>query len=215
MASDSHGVRPDLEQVRVYLEGLQEEICAGLEAEEAHGAGFCTDEFPHASGGLGRPRILTGGDVFEHAAVNFSHARGDQMPATATQRRPELAGRSYEAVSVSLIVHPRNPYVPTSHANFRLFLAADDSPAHEDIWWFGGGFDLTPYYGFAEDAIHWHRTARDACAPFGDDLYPDFKQACDEYFYLKHRKEPRGIGGSFSTTSIEAVSTPPLPSFAA
>ncbi|MFP8873296.1 MAG: oxygen-dependent coproporphyrinogen oxidase [Myxococcota bacterium] len=197
MASDSHGVRPDLEQVRVYLEGLQEEICAGLEAEEAHGAGFCTDEFPHASGGLGRPRILTGGDVFEHAAVNFSHARGDQMPATATQRRPELAGRSYEAVSVSLIVHPRNPYVPTSHANFRLFLAADDSPAHEDIWWFGGGFDLTPYYGFAEDAIHWHRTARDACAPFGDDLYPDFKQACDEYFYLKHRKEPRGIGGLF------------------
>lgn len=197
MAGDSQGVRPDLEQVRVYFEGLQAGICAGLEAEEVRGARFSTDEFPHASGGLGRPRILTGGDVFEHAAVNFSHTRGDRMPATATQRRPELAGRSYEAVSVSQIVHPRNPYVPTSHANFRFFLAADDSAAHEDIWWFGGGFDLTPYYGFAEDAVDWHRAARDACAPFGDDLYPEFKQACDEYFYLKHRAEPRGIGGIF------------------
>ena len=201
MVRDSQGERPDIEAVKGYLEGFQGSVCGALEAEEGSGAIFSSEEFPHASGGLGRPRIFSGGEVFEHAAVNFSHTRGDRMPPSATLRRPELAGRSYEAVSVSLIVHPRNPYVPTSHANFRFFLAAasDAVPTSggEDIWWFGGGFDLTPVYGFSEDAVHWHRTAKNACVPFGEDLYPDLKAACDEYFFLKHRHEHRGIGGLF------------------
>jgi coproporphyrinogen III oxidase len=135
--------------------------------------------------------------VIERAAVNFTHTEGAAMPPTATERRPELAGRHYQAVSVSLIVHPRNPYVPTCHANYRAFVA--DTPGAETpaVWWFGGGFDLTPYYGFEEDARHWHRVARDACTPFGGDWYPRFKQACDAYFHLPHRGEPRGIGGVF------------------
>jgi coproporphyrinogen III oxidase len=149
---------------------------------------------------------LTDGAVFEKAGVAFSHVRGPRLPPSATAHRPELAGRSWEALGVSLVVHPRNPHVPTSHLNVRFFLAGQ--PTHQDIdhrqsedanstWWFGGGFDLTPYYGCEEDAVHWHRTARAAVTPFGEALYPRFKQACDDYFFLKHRQEPRGIGGLF------------------
>jgi coproporphyrinogen III oxidase len=135
------------------------------------------------------------GAIFEKAGINFSHVHGAQLPASATAHRPELAGRSFEAMGVSLVIHPRNPYAPTSHANVRFFLAEESSM--DPVWWFGGGFDLTPYYGYEEDAVHWHRTARAACRPFGEDIYPRFKTWCDKYFYLKHRDEPRGIGGLF------------------
>lgn len=175
---------------------LQDRICAALEAEELGDARrFREDRFLRDGGGLSRTRVLSAGDVLESAAVNFSHTVGVSLPEAATARRPELAGRAYEATSVSLIVHPRNPYAPTCHANFRAFFATKDGAA--PAWWFGGGFDLTPFYGFDADAIHWHQTARDALAPFGDELYPRFKQACDEYFFLPHRGEPRGIGGVF------------------
>lgn len=194
----------DLELVQGELLALQERICAALEAEDA-GAKFVRDELPRPGGGVSRPWVLSDGELIERAAVNFTHTIGSQMPAAATERRPELAGRDYHAVSISLIVHPRNPYVPTTHANFRFFIAeataqakADTGDAGADpIWWFGGGYDLTPYYGFEEDAIHWHRTARDACAPHGSDLYAKLKKECDAYFYLPHRQEPRGIGGLF------------------
>jgi coproporphyrinogen III oxidase len=139
--------------------------------------------------------VLAEGEVFEKAGVNFSHVLGSQLPPSATASRPELAGRSYQAMGVSLVIHPRNPHVPTSHANVRLFVA--EKTGEPPVWWFGGGYDLTPYYGYREDCIGWHRVAAAACAPFGDDVYPRFKSWCDEYFYLKHRKEPRGIGGLF------------------
>ena len=180
--------------VRDYLLDLQDRICAALEGEDGEAA-FTREEIPRPGGGLSRPRVLCDGPVIEKAAVNFSHTRGVNMPPTATARRPELAGRSYEAVSVSLIVHPRNPYAPTCHANFRSFVAS--APGVAPVAWFGGGFDLTPYYGFEADARHWHRTARDACAVFGPDAYDRFKKQCDEYFYLPHREEPRGVGGVF------------------
>jgi coproporphyrinogen III oxidase len=182
----------DIAPVRAYLEDLQHRICAALEAED-DGALFREERFESASGGLARPRVLEGGAVIEKSAVHFSHTVGNALPAAATERRPELAGRAYEAASVSLIVHPRNPYVPTSHMNVRCFIAHGE----ETVWWFGGGFDLTPYYGFEEDAVHWHRCARDACAPLGSGTYPRLKQGCDEYFHLPHRNEPRGIGGLF------------------
>jgi coproporphyrinogen III oxidase len=185
---------PDPKAVRSSLEELQDRICAGL--ERIDGTRFRRDELPRERGGVARPRVLSDGPAIERAAVNFSHTRGTRMPAAATARRPELAGCSYEAVSVSLIVHPRNPYAPTSHANFRFFLAGDERGGSRD-WWFGGGFDLTPYYGFREDCIHWHRTAQAACAPYGADFYARFKKQCDEYFYLPHRQEARGIGGIF------------------
>ena len=153
--------------VRDYLLDLQDRICAALEGEDGEAA-FTREEIPRPGGGLSRPRVLCDGPVIEKAAVNFSHTRGVNMPPTATARRPELAGRSYEAVSVSLIVHPRNPYAPTCHANFRSFVAS--APGVAPVAWFGGGFDLTPYYGFEADARHWHRTARDACGVFFDDL---------------------------------------------
>ena len=140
-------------------------------------------------------RALAEGDVIEKGGVNFSHVVGAGMPASATQHRPELAGRSFRAMGVSLVIHPRNPHAPTSHANVRLFMA--EKPDEEPVWWMGGGFDLTPYYGYEEDAIHWHQTAKAACDPFGDDTYSRFKQWCDEYFYLPHRQEPRGVGGLF------------------
>jgi coproporphyrinogen III oxidase len=197
---------PDLPAVRSYLTGLQDRICAALEAEDG-GAKFLTDEWtrPAATAGLGgggRTRILAEGAVFEKAGVAFSHVRGTALPPSATAHRPELAGRPWEALGVSLVIHPRNPHVPTSHANVRFFHAAAPighsgaAPA-APVWWFGGGFDLTPYYGYEEDAVHWHRTARAAVAPFGPDLHPRFKQWCDEYFIIKHRGEPRGIGGLF------------------
>ena len=139
--------------------------------------------------------MLAEGAVFEQAGVNFSHVFGTDLPASATAHRPELAGRSFQALGVSLVIHPRNPYAPTSHANVRFFMA--EKPGAEPVWWFGGGFDLTPYYGFEEDCVHWHKTAKAACDPFGADYYPRFKKWCDEYFLLKHRNEPRGIGGLF------------------
>ena len=201
---------PNLHAVRTYLLGLQDSICAALEAEEG-GAKFITDEWtrPAAAPGLGgggRTRVLAEGAVFEKAGVAFSHVRGTALPPSATAHRPDLAGRPWEALGVSLVIHPRNPHVPTSHANVRFFHAASaagaeiqnpDSKIQNPVWWFGGGIDLTPYYGFEEDAVHWHRTARDAVAPFGAALYPRFKKWCDEYFVLKHRQEPRGIGGLF------------------
>lgn len=186
----------DLLRVRGDLIRLQEEICAALEAEDGEGR-FQRDELPRPGGGRSRPWVLSEGAVFERAAVNFTHTTGSKMPAAATERRPELAGREYQAVSVSLIVHPRNPFIPTTHANFRFFIAEDPEEKAAPVFWFGGGYDLTPYYGFVEDAVHWHRTAHDACAPHGADWYPEMKKACDDYFFLPHRGEPRGIGGLF------------------
>jgi len=187
--------QPDVTPVKAQLEALQDRICEALETADGE-ARFRRDELPRPGGGRSRPRVLEDGPALEKAAVNFSHTTGNRMPEAATRRRPELTGGSYEAVSVSLIVHPRNPYVPTCHANFRFFLATPEDGT-QPVWWFGGGFDLTPFYGFEEDAVHWHRTARDACVPFGDDVYPRFKAWCDEYFYLPHRGEPRGVGGLF------------------
>ena len=184
---------PDITAVKQFLLGLQDHICQQLSAVD--GASFIEDNWQRDAGGGGRSRVLRDGNVFEQAGVNFSHVSGDALPASATAHRPELAGRRFEAMGVSLVVHPRNPYVPTSHANVRFFIAT--KPDAEPVWWFGGGFDLTPYYGFEEDAVHWHRTARDLCAPFGDEVYPRYKKWCDDYFFLKHRKEPRGIGGLF------------------
>jgi coproporphyrinogen III oxidase len=181
----------DIAEVERYLRSLQDRICAALEAEDG-GARFRTDEWQRESGeGGGVTRILEGGAVFERAGVGFSAVRGDQLPPAATQQRPELAGRRWRAFGVSLVIHPRNPYVPTSHCNVRFFVA--ETGEVEPVWWFGGGFDLTPYYGFEGDARHWHTIARDAAG----EAYPFFKKWCDEYFVLPHRKEPRGIGGLF------------------
>ena len=185
---------PDIESVKNFLLDLRQHICKELEAEDGKGR-FIEDAWQREEGGGGYTRILTDGAVFEQAGVNFSHVYGRHLPAAATAQRPELAGRHFEAVGVSLVVHPLNPYVPTSHANVRFFMARKENA--EPVWWFGGGFDLTPYYGFEEDAIHWHRIAKAACAPFGSDVYPEYKKWCDDYFYLKHRNEPRGIGGLF------------------
>jgi coproporphyrinogen III oxidase len=203
---------PDLPAVKNYLLGLQEKICAELAAEDG-AAEFAIDDWTRAEGGGGRTRILANGAVFEKAGVAFSHVTGDKLPPSATAHRPELAGKKWEALGVSLVIHPRNPHAPTSHANVRFFYAhpgASPLPAsasfhtgHSEAgspvstWWFGGGFDLTPYYGYEEDAVHWHRTARDAVAPFGEALHARFKKWCDDYFFLKHRGEPRGVGGLF------------------
>ena len=193
--SDSHVAR-----VRGYLTDLQARIIAALEAVEGEGgARAVTDPWHKAPGELlqgdGITRIIEGGRVFERAGCGFSHVRGPRLPPSATQHRPELAGAPFEAMGVSLVFHPRNPYVPTVHMNVRMIAAGH--PGHEPVCWFGGGMDLTPYYGFEEDAVHFHRSCRDALAPFGDDKYPRFKQWCDEYFYLKHRDEQRGVGGVF------------------
>ena len=161
----------DIEAVKDYLLKLQDRICRELEAADGRGV-FVEDAWER-----GRSRILTDGGVIEKGGVNFSHVTGDNMPATASARRPELAGRSYQAMGVSLVIHPENPYVPTSHANVRFFVA--EKPGEEPVWWFGGGFDLTPYYPFEEDCVHWHQTAFDACQPFGDEVYPRLKQWCD------------------------------------
>ena len=183
-----------IEQVKSYLLQLQDTICDALAAEDG-AATFITDEWQRPEGGGGRSRVLADGAVFEKAGVNFSHVRGANLPPSASASRPELAGRSYQAMGVSLVIHPCNPYVPTSHANVRMFVA--EKNGEEPIWWFGGGYDLTPYYGNRQDCVSWHQVAADACAPFGDEVYARFKHWCDEYFYLKHRKEPRGIGGLF------------------
>jgi coproporphyrinogen III oxidase len=230
---------PDLAAVKSYLLDLQDRICAAL-AEEDGGETFKTDEWTRPEGGGGRTRILTEGSVFEKAGVAFSHVTGTKLPPSATAHRPELAGKPWVAMGVSLVIHPRNPRVPTSHANVRFFCTTEPASAPSPhtpepqpkatgqsmlekapvlptpqkiageapessgssstaapVWWFGGGFDLTPFYGYEEDCVHWHRTAREALAPFGSEHYPHFKKWCDDYFHLKHRSEPRGIGGVF------------------
>ena len=183
----------DLDAVRTYLLQLQDSICAALEREDGSGH-FQEDPWTRPEGGGGRSRVMSAGAVFEKAGVGFSHVTGTSLPASATATRPELAGKSFQALGVSLVLHPLNPYVPTVHLNVRFFTAGEGADA---VWWFGGGFDLTPYYGFTADCIHWHRTARAACEPFGADLHPRFKKWCDDYFFLKHRQEARGIGGLF------------------
>lgn len=185
---------PDIPAVRAHLEELQTRICASLEGEDG-AARFDGPTLEDERGGLSKPRVLEGGAVIERAGVNLSHSIGDALPPAATERRPELAGRGFQAVSLSLIVHPRNPRAPTTHMNVRAFAA--EKAGAEPVWWFGGGFDLTPYYGYEEDCRHWHATARDACGVLGPDAYPRFKAWCDEYFHLAHRGEPRGIGGVF------------------
>lgn len=183
-----------LASVKAYLLQLQDSICDALANEDGR-AEFIIDEWSRAEGGGGRSRVLTEGAVFEKAGVNFSHVHGANLPASASAARPELAGRSFQAMGVSLVIHPQNPYVPTSHANVRFFVA--EKEGEDPIWWFGGGYDLTPYYGRDEDCRSWHQVASDACAPFGEEVYPRFKQWCDDYFYLGHRDEPRGVGGLF------------------
>ena len=185
---------PDVNAVKNYFLKLQNNICKELEAEDS-GAQFTEDSWEREQGGGGRSRVLNDGAAFEQAGVNFSHVFGSQMPASATAHRPELAGRNFQAMGVSLVIHPHNPYVPTSHANVRFFIA--EKEGSDPIWWFGGGFDLTPFYPFQDDVIHWHRIAREACEPFGEDVYAKYKKWCDEYFYLKHRDETRGVGGLF------------------
>jgi len=187
--------QPDINLVKSYFMDLQDRICRQLQEADG-GAEFVEDSWQReGSGGGGRTRILTNGAVFEQGGVNFSLVTGDNLPPSATSNRPELAGRHFEALGVSLVIHPHNPYIPTSHANVRFFIAEKEGEA--PIWWFGGGYDLTPYYGFEEDVVAWHQTAKQACDPFGDTVYNEFKQWCDDYFYLKHRNEPRGVGGLF------------------
>ena len=185
---------PDLNPVRQYLLDLQQQICDALEQQDGT-ARFERRILDRPLGASSRPAVIGDGPVIEKAAVHFSHSVGQSLPPAATTRRPELQGQGYQAVSVSLIVHPRNPMAPTCHANFRCF--GTDGKGGEAAWWFGGGYDLTPYYGFEEDARHWHCTAKRACDSIDPALYPRFKQACDGYFHLPHRDEPRGVGGLF------------------
>lgn len=186
--------QPNIDEVRAYFLALQDRICKALSQLDGQ-AEFIEDNWQRDTGGGGRTRVLTDGAVFEQGGVNFSEVYGDSLPASATASRPELTGRSFRAMGVSLVIHPHNPYVPTSHANVRFFVA--EKAGEPAIWWFGGGYDLTPYYGNDEDVIHWHSTAKKACEPFGESVYDDYKRWCDEYFYLKHRGEPRGVGGLF------------------
>jgi coproporphyrinogen III oxidase len=185
---------PTLDAVAHYLRNLQDRICATLEHYEPK-ARFRADCWERDEGGGGETRVLANGKVFERAGVNVSQVRGDHLPPSASAHRPELAGRSFQALGLSLVLHPTNPHAPTTHLNVRCFLAT--MPDAAPVWWFGGGFDLTPYYGYEEDARHWHATARAACAVYGEAAYPRFKRWCDEYFYLPHRREVRGIGGIF------------------
>ncbi len=185
---------PNKAAVKDYLLALQDHICDVL-AEVDGKENFAEDNWVRSEGGGGRSRVIANGAAIEKGGVNFSHVTGASMPASATAHRPELAGRSFEAMGVSLVIHPENPYAPTSHANVRFFIAEKDGEA--PVWWIGGGYDMTPYYGFDEDCIHWHKVAKDACANFGENAYTKYKHWCDEYFFLKHRGEPRGIGGLF------------------
>ena len=183
-----------IDDVSHYLQSLQSRIVSELEHIDGKEM-FHEDAWTHEGGGGGRSRVLKNGGVFEQAGVNYSHVFGSQLPPSATKSRPDLAGQGFQAVGVSLVLHPHNPYVPTTHANFRFFVAApgDEKP----VWWFGGGYDLTPYYPFPEDVVDWHKVAKAACDPFGEDCYSRYKKWCDEYFYLKHRDETRGVGGLF------------------
>ncbi len=185
---------PDIGPVIEYLKGLQSKICDQFNSVEPEHC-FELDSWQHKQGGGGITRVIQGGKYFEKGGVNFSHVRGDQLPDSATSHRHSIAGLPFEATGVSLVLHPVNPFVPTCHMNVRFFIAGKDSKHPK--WWFGGGYDLTPYYGFLEDCVHWHSVAKSACIPFGDEIYFQFKKQCDEYFYLKHRNEPRGIGGIF------------------
>jgi coproporphyrinogen III oxidase len=184
----------EFDQVKNYLQSLQNRIVAELEQLDGKQT-FRRDAWERAGGGGGESRVLIGGRVFEQGGVNFSHVFGNQLPPSATKTRPDLAGQGFQALGVSLVLHPENPYVPTTHANFRFFMAGDED--NNPVWWFGGGFDLTPYYPFHEDVVAWHEAAKRACDPFGDKRYADYKQWCDEYFYLQHRNETRGVGGLF------------------
>ena len=183
-----------LEVIQAYLTGLQDRICASIESVES-AATFREDPWQRAEGGGGRTRILANGSVFEQAGIGFSRVSGSTLPPSASQHRPELTGKSWTALGVSLVFHPLNPYVPTTHMNVRFFEAA--AAGMEPVWWFGGGFDLTPFYPFDEDVRHWHKVARQVCAPYGADLYPRYKKWCDDYFFIKHRNETRGVGGLF------------------
>lgn len=191
-----------IDQVKDYLLNLQNTICSALEGEEPS-ARFIEEAWTREEGGGGRTRVLAKGDTFEQAGVNFSHVSGFHLPPSATQKRPELANRQFEAMGVSLVIHPTNPYVPTSHANVRLIIAKKEG--EPTIWWFGGGFDLTPYYPFKEDVLFWHKTAKAACDPFGAEVYANYKKWCDEYFFLTHRNETRGVGGLFFDDLNEGV----------
>ncbi|MBQ4851292.1 oxygen-dependent coproporphyrinogen oxidase [Pseudoalteromonas sp. MMG012] len=184
----------NLETVKAFLLSLQDHICAGLEQADGQ-AKFVEDEWQRVEGGGGRTRVIRDGAVIEQGGVNYSHVFGKSMPASATAHRPELAGRSFHACGVSLVIHPKNPHIPTSHANVRFFIAEKEGEA--PIWWFGGGFDLTPFYPVLDDVKHWHQVAKNLCQPFGDEIYDDYKKWCDDYFYLKHRQETRGVGGLF------------------
>ena len=184
----------DIDRVKNYLQDLQTRITDELEQLDGQ-AGFEADTWQREAGGGGRSMVLRDGGVFEQAGVNYSEVHGNNLPASATAHRPELAGRQFRAMGVSLVIHPHNPYIPTSHANVRFFVA--EKPGEEPVWWFGGGFDLTPYYAFKDDCEHWHRIARQACDPFGPRRYAEYKKWCDDYFYLKHRDEARGVGGLF------------------
>lgn len=182
-----------LEQAKAFFMALQDNICDAL--TQLDGKAFEQEEWDRAEGGGGRSRVLKEGHIFEQAGVNFSHVYGENMPASATAHRPELQGRSFNACGVSLVIHPKNPHIPTTHANVRFFIAEKEGA--EPVWWFGGGFDLTPYYPQEEDVVSWHQTAFDLCKPFGEDVYPKYKDWCDDYFFIKHRNETRGVGGLF------------------
>lgn len=186
--------QPDPQAVKNYLLQLQNTICQRLSAVDGGGEFVC-DAWDRPEGGGGISRVICSGKVFEKGGVNFSQVMGNTLPPSATVHRPQLVGAPWQAMGVSLVMHPHNPHVPTSHANVRFFIATPKGA--ESVYWFGGGYDLTPYYGVNEDCVHWHRTAANACAPFGDDVYPRYKHWCDEYFFLKHRNEPRGVGGLF------------------
>lgn len=184
----------NIETVISFFKQLQDDICAQLEQADGRGK-FIEDAWQREEGGGGRTRVLTDGAVIEQGGVNFSLVSGNKLPPSATAHRPELAGRTWQACGVSLVIHPKNPFIPTSHANVRFFIAK--KAGEEPVWWFGGGFDLTPFYPFLDDVKHWHQTAHDLCAPFGDNVYREHKAWCDDYFYLKHRNETRGVGGLF------------------
>lgn len=184
---------PDINLVITYLRKLHDQISDQLEALD--GQRFHRDAWQRPEGGGGESRVLSNGAIFEQAGINFSHVVGNQLPPSATAARPELSGASWAATGISLVFHPRNPYIPTTHANVRFFIA--QKPGAAPVWWFGGGFDLTPYYVFDEDILHWHQTAQQACAPFGTEVYKKYKAECDQYFFLKHRNETRGVGGLF------------------
>jgi coproporphyrinogen III oxidase len=186
--------KSETRSVEAWLRSLHDRLTNELEALDG-GARFRRDTWVRPGGGGGDSRVLEDGALFERAGINFSSVRGTSLPPSATARRPELAKRSFRATGVSMVLHPRNPYVPTTHGNWRFFVA--EKPGEASVWWFGGGFDLTPYYPFLEDVQHWHRQARAACLPFGEEIYPQFKRWADEYFYVKHRNEPRGVGGLF------------------